>query len=392
MDNWQLSDHRWWYNFKIKDKNKIMSYFQFKNIRIAAVGAAVPKNRITVDSFKAEYGDEMGDKFKESTGIKEFRRSIKYQTASDFGYTAANLILEKKSIDRKEIGALVFVAHSTDYRRPATACVLHKRLGLDKNCAAFDVNLGCSAFIYGVQIASSLMSCSDMKYALLVVGETMTKITYPGDKAVSMLFGDGGGAILLEKTDNVHDEIKAMLKTDGTGYKAIIAPAGGFRNMDATHDVFVWKDGNPRTLYNTIMKGDDVFAFTISDVPRTIKEFLAKTNTDANDYDCLAFHQANQFISKQLARKLKVDPCKLPICLDRYGNTSAAAIPLTICDAYGEDDLGKNINFLMSGFGVGLSWGVGSAIINTNDIYPVVETDEYFEEGVINSPEDYYKE
>ena len=369
-----------------------MAFFQFKNIKIAAVSAAVPKNRIKVDSFKAEYGDEMVEKFKESTGIKEFRRSLKYQTASDFGFTAANLILEKKIINRKEIGALVFVAHSTDYRRPATACVLHKRLGLAKNCAAFDVNLGCSAFIYGVQIASALMSCSDMKYALLVVGETMTKITYPEDKAVSMLFGDGGGAILLERSEDVQDEIKAMLKSDGTGYKAIIAPAGGFRNMDASHEVFMWKDGNERTLYNTIMKGDDVFAFTISDVPRTIKEFLSVTNTDVNDYDCLAFHQANQFISKQLARKLKVEAEKMPICLDRYGNTSAAAIPLTICDAYGNDNSGKAIKFLMSGFGVGLSWGVGSATINTKDIYPVVETDDYFEEGVINSPEDYYKE
>jgi len=369
-----------------------MSYFQFKNIRISAVAGAVPKNKITVDSFKAEYGDEMVEKFKESTGIKEFRRSLKYQTASDFGCKAAEVILEKKAIDRKEIGALVFVAHSTDYRRPATACVLHKRLGLGKDCAAFDVNLGCSAFIYGLQIASSLMSSSDMKYALLVVGETMTKITYPGDKAVSMLFGDGGGAVLLEKTEKAQDEIKAILKSDGTGYKAIIAPAGGFRNMDASHEVFIWRDGNERTLYNTIMKGDDVFAFTISDVPRTIKEFLGKTNTEANDYDCLAFHQANQFISKQLARKLKVEPNKMPLCLDRYGNTSAAAIPLTICDAYGNDNSGKDIKFLMSGFGVGLSWGVGSATINSSDIYPVVETDEYFEEGVINSPEDYYKE
>lgn len=370
-----------------------MPFFQFKGIKISAIASTVPANRIKVDDFKAEYGDEAVEKFKESTGIKEFRRSIKNQTASDFAYTAAEKVLAEKNIDRTTIGTLVFVAHSTDYRRPATACVLHKRLGLSKNCTAFDVNLGCSAFIYGLQIACSLLASSDAERALLLVGETMTKITYPGDKAVSMLFGDGGGAVLLEKTNNDSDEIKGLLKTDGNGYKAIIAPAGGFRNMDAPHDVFTWKDGYERTLYNTIMLGDDVFSFTISDVPRTIKEFLEKTGTNVNDYDCLAFHQANQFISKQLSRKLKlVDATKMRICLDRFGNTSAAAIPLTMCDAYGQDDSGRNIRFLMSGFGVGLSWGVGSAVVNTNDIYCIEETNDYYKEGVINCPDDYYRE
>lgn len=370
-----------------------MPFFKFNGIRISAIASTVPANKIKVDDFKAEYGDDAVEKFKETTGIKEFRRSIKYQTASDFACASAEKILVEKNIDRTTVGALVFVAHSTDYRRPATACVLHKRLGLSKDCSAFDVNLGCSAFIYGLQIACSLLASSDAVRALLLVGETMTKITYPGDKAVSMLFGDGGGAVLLEKTNNDEDEIKGLLKTDGNGYKAIIAPAGGFRNMDASHDVFTWKDGYERTLYNTIMLGDDVFAFTISDVPRTIKEFLEKTGTTANNYDCLAFHQANQFISKQLARKLKLeDTSKMHICLDRFGNTSAAAIPLTICDAYGNVNSGRDIKILMSGFGVGLSWGVGSALINTNDIYCIEETNDYFKEGVINNPEDYYKE
>jgi len=369
-----------------------MPFFQFSNIRISAIASSVPANRISVDDFKANYGDEAVEKFKEITGIREFRRSSKYQTASDFAFTSAERILSEKNIDRSSVGVLIFVAHSTDYRRPATACVLHKRLGLSKNCTAFDVNLGCSAFVYGLQLACSVLTSSDSQRALLLVGETMTKVSYPGDRSASMLFGDGGGAVLLEKTGNISDQIKGLLKTDGTGYKTIIAPAGGFRNMDAVHDVFTWRDGCERTLYNTVMEGSDVFSFTISDVPNTIKEFLAMTHTDVNDYDCLAFHQANQFISRQLARKLRLkDIVKMHICLDRFGNTSAAAIPLTICDAYGSLDSGKDISFLMSGFGVGLSWGVASAVINTKDIYRVEETDEYFKEGVINCPDDYYR-
>lgn len=367
-----------------------MPYFSFNNIKIAGVASAVPTTVVKVDSFADQYGQETIEKFKESTGITQYHKTSKHQTASDLGFVAAEKILNEQNVERSTIGALVFVAHSTDYRRPATACVLHKRLNLSKDCAAFDIGLGCSAFVYGMQVVCSMMANSDMESALLIVGESLTKMVHPSDKSVTMLFGDGGAAILLEKTDE-ESQIKGMVKSDGNGYKAIIAPAGGFRNMDAPHDVFVWHDGNTRTLYNTIMSGDDVFGFTISDVPRTIKAFLEKTATGVDDYDCLAFHQANQFISKMLCKKLKVDSDKMPLCLDRYGNTSAPAIPLVMCDTYGNDNTNKDLRFLMCGFGVGLSWGVCSAVVNTANIYPVIETDEVFEEGIINSPEDFYK-
>ena len=215
-------------------------------------------------------------------------------------------------------------------------------------------------------------------------------MTHPQDKSVAMLFGDGGGAILLKKTDEP-SEIMGILKTDGSGYKAIIAPAGGFRNLNATAKAFTWPDGNVRTLYNTTMQGEDVFAFTISAVPRTVKEFFEKTGTTVDNYDCLAFHQANQFISQMLCKKLKTSPEKMPLCLDRFGNPSAPAIPMVMCDAYGADNEDKELTFLMCGFGVGLSWGVCSAKINIKDILPIIETDEVFDEGIINSPEDFYK-
>ena len=127
-------------------------------------------------------------------------------------------------------------------------------------------------------------------------------------------------------------------------------------------------------MFNVMMRGEDVFAFTISDIPKTIKEYLAKTEKTVDDFDCLAIHQANKFILQMLCKKLKVGQEKMPMCLDRYGNS--------------DDD--KGINVLMSGFGVGLSWGVCSAKINMKDILPIIESDEIFEEGIINTPEDYY--
>lgn len=368
-----------------------MAYFNFKNIKISCVASAVPTTIVKATDFIPQFGEEAVQKFSEGTGVKQFRKTAEHQTASDLCFAAAEKIIETKGVNRDEIGALVFIAHSTDYRRPATACVLHKRLALAKDCVAFDVSLGCSAFVYGVNIVCSMMQSSNISKALLLCGESLTKMVHPKDKSVAMLFGDGGGAVLLEKTEE-DSNISGIIKTDGTGYKAIIAPAGGFRNLHATEEDFVWPDGNTRTLYNTTMQGEDVFAFTISAVPRTVKEFWSETGTTVDDYDCFAFHQANQFISQMLCKKLKIDPAKMPLCLDRFGNPSAPAIPMVMCDKYGEDAEDKELNFLMCGFGVGLSWGVCSAKINVKDILPIIETDEVFEEGIINSPEDFFKE
>jgi 3-oxoacyl-[acyl-carrier-protein] synthase-3 len=361
-----------------------MPYFKFDDISITGIASAVPTQIVKVDSFITSFGEDVVKRFKTMTGIEEYRKTSVNQTASDLGYVAAERLLNEKNISRSEIGALIFVTHSHDYRRPATACVLHKRLGLSKECAAFDINLGCSAFVYGLQTVCSLMQSSNIEIALLVVAEALTKVVYPGDRSTAMLFGDAGSAILFEKIKN-SGTIKGLLRTDGNGYKAIIAPAGGFRNMYAPTEPMIWPDGNARTLYNTNMNGAEVFNFTISDVPIAMKDFFDHTNTSVDDYDCFALHQANKFIHKQISKKLKIPMDKMPLCLDRFGNTSAPAIPLTICDRYG-NSTSESIVTLMCGFGVGLSWGVISATINTDNIFSVFETEDYFAEGFINSP------
>ena len=360
-----------------------MAFFHYNNIHIAGVASAVPVQRVTVESFADRFGKETVEKFTRMTGVKEFRRTQSHQTASDLGYTAAEQLLAKKNVDRNEIGALVFIAHSVDYRRPATACVLHKRLSLSKDCAAFDIGLGCSATVYGLQVLGSMMANSDISKALLITGETLTKMVNPEDKSVAMLFGDGGSAILLEKKKD--SPMDVLLRTDGNGYKAIIAAAGGYRNIDAPRKDEVWPDGNIRNLYNTYMNGTDVFSFTITDVPSAVRDFIDITGVGVDDYDCFAFHQANQYISKQLAKKLKIPMDKMPLCMDRYGNTSAPAVTMALCDCYG-DVQNVTVKTMFCCFGVGLSWGVASASIYADDILPIIETDEVFEEGIINEP------
>ncbi len=363
-----------------------MPNLSYKNIRISGISSAVPSEVIDIDSFITSFGEENVQKFKAMTGINQLRRTFNFQTASDLGYVAADHLLCQKGIDRDSVGALIFVSHSPDYKRPATAFILQKRLKIGTECLAFDINLGCSATVYGINAICSLMSSSDIKTGLLIVAETVSKVVNPLDRSTAMLFGDAGSAFLFEKTED-NSTIQSLLRSDGEGYRAIIVPGGGSRNPSPPDTLMRWNDGTEKTLYNTNMNGTDVFNFTISEVPKAIKDFLSINNRTVDYFDSFILHQANHFIIKQIARKVKIPIEKIPISLDRFGNTSGPALPLTICDTYG-DKSGGSIKVLMCGFGVGLSWGVLSADIDIDDVFPVIITDTIFSEGIINSPED----
>ncbi|MCK6611980.1 MAG: ketoacyl-ACP synthase III [Bacteroidia bacterium] len=361
-----------------------MAKFSFPNIKIAGIQTVVPKNIIPTSSYKELFGHEEVEKFMQMTGITQTRRTTHYQTASDMGTTAAKLLLEKLSIESNQIGALIMGTTSPDYRRPGSSSIIHKRLGLSIECATFDISLGCSSFVYGIQVAASMMQNSDIDRALLILGDTAGKTTYPKDKASLMLIGECSVAILLERTAEPHEGVKSLLRSDGTGYRYLIVPGGGYRNIDANPEPEIYSDGVERTLLHSVMQGTSVFTFTITDVPRVVKDFFAQTKTSIEDYDCFAFHQANGLILQQIAKKLKFPTEKFPISLDRYGNTSGASAALTLCDKYGNQVNGQ-IKTLVCGFGVGLSWGIFSATLDVATIFPIVEDDTLFEEGIIQS-------
>jgi 3-oxoacyl-[acyl-carrier-protein] synthase-3 len=228
------------------------------------------------------------------------------------------------------------------------------------------------------------MSNSDIKKALLILGDTASKTTNPKDRASIMLVGEAGVALLIEKDENSYP-LMSLLRSDGNGYRYLIVPGGGYRNLEASRESTLCPDGNERSLHNSFMQGTSVFTFTISDVPRLIKDFWNLTHTTVDEYDSYAFHQANLYILKQISKKLKIPESKMPLCLHKFGNTSGASPALTICDTYGGLEE-KMLNILFCGFGVGLSWGVFSARVNRSDILPITEDDSVFEEGIINSP------
>jgi 3-oxoacyl-[acyl-carrier-protein] synthase-3 len=360
-----------------------MPIFKYNNIKITGMVTAVPKNIVPTESYKSIFGTDEVDKFISMTGIMQTRRASEHQTASDLAYTAAKYLIEQKGANIEEIGALVFGTTSPDYRRPASAFIIQKRLGLSVETAVFDINLGCSSLVYGLQVVASIMNSSNMNKALLLLGDTVSKTTNPEDKASIMIVGDAGVALLLEKTEEA-SPVTSLVRSDGNGYRYLIVPGGGYRNLNASTKAEICPDGNKRSLHNSFMMGTSVFTFTISDVPKLIRDYLEITNTQVNDYDVFAFHQANLYILKQIAKKLKIPTEKLLLSIDRYGNTSGASPIVSLCDAFGSIE-GQTIKTMMCGFGVGLSWGVTSFVLNTNDIFPIIEDDTIFEEGVIKS-------
>ena len=302
-----------------------MAIFNFKGIRIAAMATAMPTNEVRPDDFKEQFGEEEVEKFKKMTGVTSSRKASYHQTTGDLGYAAAEHLIKAKGINKDDIGALVVATHSPDYPRPATAFIVQKRLGLNRECACFDISLGCSAVVYGIQVVSSMMKNSNINKALLISGDTGSKSVNPRDKSRVMLGGDVGVCLYLEKTEEEKDEINSLVRSDGEGYRYLIVPAGGCRNMNAPRNEVMCEDGIERSLYDAFMRGTSVFTFTVFDVPRIIKDFLAQTNTSMDDYDCFALHQANLYILKQIAKKAKIPEEKMPITLPKYANTSGAS-------------------------------------------------------------------
>lgn len=171
--------------------------------------------------------------------------------------------------------------------------------------------------------------------------------------------------------------------SDGESFKAIIVPSGAFRNRNGSHERTLWADGNIRSDFEGYMDGAEVFSFAVTRAPRLIKSFMNDNGRNIDDYDAFIVHQANLYIMKHLAKKIKISMDKVPVVIDRYGNTSGSSLPLTLCETWGNDNSGK-LNVLMCGFGSGLSLGVAEAEICKSDILPVAFTDDYYKEGGVS--------
>ena len=348
-----------------------MIFSKFDNIRIASIAASVPKKLIDIEAklHDPEENPKFISSFIKNTGIRFKRISGYNQTASDFSFTAAKQIMDAGYYRPEEIGVLINITQTPDYRTPSTALVLQKRLGLSKNCLAFDINLGCSGFVYGVTLVASILQTSTAYKGLVTVGDTLARgrkhVKLKRTSNTGLLFGDASAAILVEK--NVDGGFCSALMSDGTGHKALSSPYNAWRHPEGPES----------------FPGDDiaVFNFTISEVPLLLNEYMQETGTKIEDYDELVLHQANKMILKNVAKRVGMPMDKVPMCLDRFGNTSGCSVPLTIVDKYGMSNDNRMINLLTSSFGIGLSWGVVGFEINVKDILPLTESNDTFDDG-----------
>ena len=327
-----------------------MAFLNIKNVAIVGLSAGVPKQIMPTISTTDKYD---ADAFVETTGIIEKRYSNDF-TTSDLGQAATKRLIADLGWDKKEIGILVFVSQTPDYILPATSCILQDKLGLSKDCMAFDISLGCSGWVYGLSVISSIMQTGMIKKGILIAGDARKQCYEEADQ----LFGFAGTATAIEYQEGA-EGFQFHFGTDGSGYDAIIKPVGGCRNQVTAKDLepVMCADGRKRHGFQTLMKGKDVFTFDITNAPRSIKKRMGEYNINRDNIDYYVFHQANRKMNETIRKKLKLSEEQVPYSMTHFGNTSSASIPLTIVTELADKVSGKKTEYVGCGFGVGLSWG-----------------------------------
>lgn len=332
-----------------------MAFLKISNVKIVGIAACVPPKRVdNMESDLVEDKHEL-EKYIETTGVRYRYVAEDGICSSDLCKAAADKLIEEMGIDKSEIDCLIMVTQTPDYIFPATACVLQDRLGLPTNCMSFDITMSCPGWIYGLSVMSSIISAGKVKKGLLLVGETSTKAKSPYDR-VNLLAGDAGTATILEFDENAKPLMFSM-HTDGSNYRSLIIPDGGYRNP-VTPESFTYhecKDGILRNRLNANMEGEDILSFAMHTAPKCIKGLLEHFEIPKEEIDYFLIHQANQMINKLIQKRLKVDDAHCPYNIADFGNSSSTTIPLMIANKLRHSFGGKKI--VACGFGTGLAWG-----------------------------------
>ena len=233
------------------------------------------------------------------------------------------------------------------------------------SCIAFDVNLGCSGYVYGLLITGNLLNALGGGKALFIVGDTSTKCANERDRTVAPLFGDAGTATALEYDSNA-SPIFFDLHSDGSGWDAIVLRHGGSR-LPITADSLLTREVEPgvfRSPVDLVLKGADVFNFGLREVPPAVNALLQSVQTTIDNVDLFVFHQANKMMNEMIRKKLRIPEAKCPYSLEKFGNTSCSSIPITLVTACRESLRLKRQTVVICGFGIGLSWATGWVEMN----------------------------
>lgn len=314
---------------------------------IVGWGKYVPPNIMTNDDL-AKRVDTSDAWIREMTGIAERRIATRETTASMALYAAQDA-LEVADINPGDIDMVMVATSTPEYIFPATASIVQDQLGA-QNAGAFDLSAACSGFVYGLVLGSSMIQARQANTVLVIGSETFSKIINWKDRGTCILFGDGAGAVLLRGSDEYGGVLSSVLGSDGSGGELLIVPAGGSKNPASLETVMA-------NLHTVKMNGREVFRFASRVMVDATRQALQKADIPLEELDLLIPHQANKRIIDHAAKALNIPAEKIAMNLDRYGNTSAASIPLALVDAIEENRVNPGDHLVMVGFGGGLSWG-----------------------------------
>ena len=342
-----------------------------RNVEIKAVNAWLPKEVLEMTSLSPLYGESEVQSIMRTTGVERVRIAPKGMTSSDMCQYAAEDLFEKYGINREEIDGLVFVSQTSDWILPATSIALQHRLGLSQELVCMDIHYGCSGYIYGLLQAATWIGTGACKNVLVLAADTTSQMINPNDKSLRMVFGDCGTASIVGLGES---PMGFRIQSDGSGADRLIVPAGAFRTpITQETSVLEWdEDKNGRTKNDLYMDGMAIFNFAITKVHKQINSLIEGMGWNKEDVGFYGLHQANEFMVNYVRKKIKIDAALAPVNVRNYGNTGPATLPLLLSDVCSVSHSFNLKQSVMSGFGVGLSWGsVATDLSNTKFYSPV---------------------
>lgn len=321
---------------------------------IKAIAYYLPEKVVTNEQLVEEFPEWSVEKIAKKVGINERHIAAEDETAGDMAFKAAEKLIVENNVDNGTIDFVLLCTQSPDYFLPSTSCIIQSRLGLPTKCGAFDFNLGCSGYEYGLAVAKGLIMSGVAKNILLLTAETYNKHIHPKDKGNRTIFGDGASATLIS-TEGFAKIGEFVLGSDGSGYDRLIHKTGAMRHYQPLNDFHEDENGTPLSSDHLFMDGKAIFDFTSDIVPPMIDETLKKNNLTSDDVDLYVFHQANKYMINYLRKLMEIDKDKFYVFMETVGNTVSSTIPIALCEAQKEGCLHGNV--ILAGFGVGLSYG-----------------------------------
>ncbi len=324
--------------------------------KITSISYALPEGKITHGQMCERFGRAVMDKIARASGIFVRRVASQNQCASDLACQAAKLILNPEI--KSGIDMVIFATQTPDYMLPTTACIIQDRLGLGKGVIAFDINLGCTQFVYGLSAAKAYIDSGMARRVLLLCGDTPTRLINPKDKSAAALFSDAASACIVEHSKNAGVG-EFVFGSDGKNYADLICPTSGMRRRPTAEDYIEKADenNNIRSNADLYINGFKIFAFAFKIIPQAVEALLKKSGLTKDDIDLYIFHQAGEKIVVSAAQRLGLDMKKVYFKMHDVGNCGGSSIPIAMADAIISGRLKKGMKVLVCSFGVGLSWG-----------------------------------